>query len=693
MLRDRAVLDVLRLSASMRWTNRFIVIGICCCVHCVPVIATPNPDDIDFRLRLTQEKSVYQVGEPIGFELSFSSRSEGKYRGSFTTPSPAFGGTTLTLDPADGVFDLLRLRRNSGFAGSILSGTGYIGSTPVTQQGEVTEWYRFLKPGHYRLTATSSQVSRIKTSDEGGGIERLVLESNPVEFDILPRDPAWEAQLFAENVRILDSTAGVTDHIQALRSLVLLDSPAAAEKIAQLYLQLYVADSSTRNIAEVSEIDRGLLESSHLEVIIPLLEGALSNPTSNPPLHLPDVLADLKVRQRFGPLPEYATNPAKQGQWQKESKQRNLAHDEYASQANSQLLGSLKRRTGRARTEALYHIWYNAEMHHGHTLSPELVDQLGREVLNSANDLNADQQTGFLFSAWQIMPHEQLRPLIRLLAAQTPADPSSYPGEVYRLWCKEWLEECSAAILSDAVKPDSRVPAYLVLLMSESEHPEFNQQLKQQLSDEGVFRDSQAAQRTAALILRAGSRNLVPAVESVADQFSTKPGACQVESYLFAFLFRVAPEEAAKRVSVVLQDPRDFCASQFFRVFHQARFSDAMIPVAIHALDSPNLHAAGPAALFLAEHAGPSAQEALWQRLESFRKVWSDHPTDLRAAARAPFGNDEREQAAAFEQCLVSALTSAHNWKLSSTELSRLRAGCFTDQCRIIADGKMSLNL
>lgn len=536
----------------MRWTNRFIAIGICCCVHCVPVIATPNPYDIDFRLRLTQEKSVYHVGEPIGFELSFSSRSEGKYRGSFTTPSPAFGGTTLTLDPADGVFDLLRLRRNSGFAGSILSGTGYIGSTPVTQQGELTEWYRFLKPGHYRLAATSGQVSRIKTSDEGGGIEHLVLESNPVEFDILPRDPAWETQLFAENVRILDSTAGVTDHIQALRSLVLLDSPAAAEKIAQLY----VADSSTRNMAEVSEIDRGLLESSHLEVIIPLLEGALSNPTSNPPLHLPDVLADLKVRQRFGPLPEYATNPAKQGQWQEESKQRNLAHDEYASQANALVLGTLKRRTGRERTEALYHIWYNAEMHDGYTLSPELVDQLGLEVLNSANDLNADQQTGFLFLAWQIMPHKQLRSLIRLLAAQTPADPSSYPGEVYRLWCKEWLEECSAAILSDAVKPDSPVPAYLVLLMSESEHPEFNQQLKQQLADEGVFHDSQAAQRTAAMILRAGSRNLVPAVESVADQFSTKPGACQVESYLFAFLFRVAPEDAAKRVSAALQDLR-----------------------------------------------------------------------------------------------------------------------------------------
>jgi hypothetical protein len=245
--------------------------------------------------------------------------------------------------------------------------------------------------------------------------------------------------------------------------------------------------------------------------------------------------------------------------------------------------------------------------------------------------------------------------------------------------------------LSDAVKPDSRVPAYLVLLMSESEHPEFNPQLKQQLADEGVFHDSQAAQRTAALILRAGSRSLVPAVESVADQFSTKSGACQVESYLFAFLFRVAPEDASRRVSAALQDPHDSCASQFFRVFHQARFIDVMIPVAIHALDSPNLPAAGTAALFLAEHAGPSAQEPLWQRLESFRKVWSDHAADLRAAA--PFGNEERERAAAFELCLVSALASAHNWKLSSTELSRLRAGCFTDQCRSIADGNMHLNL
>ena len=80
---------------------------------------------------------------------------------------------------------------------------------------------------------------------------------------------------------------------------------------------------------------------------------------------------------------------------------------------------------------------------------------------------------------------------------------------------------------------------------------------------------------------------------------------------------------------------------------------------------------------------------AAFTRLELFRSAWQGR----RAEVKAAFGKTPQAEAATLEQALASALTHARNWKLSPAEIERLRQGCLTDQCRDIADGKMSLGL
>src|SRR5579864_9422501 len=111
--------------------GRALAIVVLLWVLCALLVRAGNPDDIDFILRLTKGTPVYHAGEVIEFEISYSSRSEKKYRGSWTTPSSDLDVVTLHLTPAEGVFDRRRLR-DTGFAGSILSGIGYLGSQPVT---------------------------------------------------------------------------------------------------------------------------------------------------------------------------------------------------------------------------------------------------------------------------------------------------------------------------------------------------------------------------------------------------------------------------------------------------------------------------------------------------------------------------------------------------------------------------------
>src|SRR2546430_52750 len=102
-------------------------------------------------------------------------------------------GIKIHIVPTDGVLDLNVLRFEHGWAGSIIGGMGVLSSQSTTQQIDLCSLYRLEKAGHYSVYITSNEVSRIKTAEEGGGLEHLTLESNEIEFDILPPDPAWAA--------------------------------------------------------------------------------------------------------------------------------------------------------------------------------------------------------------------------------------------------------------------------------------------------------------------------------------------------------------------------------------------------------------------------------------------------------------------------------------------------------------------
>jgi hypothetical protein len=134
----------------------------------------------------------------------------------------------------------------------------------------------------------------------------------------------------------------------------------------------------------------------------------------------------------------------------------------------------------------------------------------------------------------------------------------------------------------------------------------------------------------------------------------------------------------------------DRCGDQIFRVLNTARYSDDLIPIAMQALNSPNLSIAGTAALFLGQHGPASTQDALWQRLNAFWKAWHGRGREL--LVQSGF-NDVRTKNANFERELVSALTHAKHWTLSETDRSNLREHCITDQCRDIVDKKMSVSL
>lgn len=557
------------------------------------------------------------------------------------------------------------------------SGPQYLSPNSITEHGELTEWYRFQKPGHYTMSVTSRDVSRPRSRDDGGGVEIVTLESNPIEFDILPPDSVWEADEMQAIMLKLADAKYPGDLMSAADRLSLLDTPDSAHKLVEIYLSTPAPGKYTFSSV--------LTQTSQLDVVIPLLEAALSDPEVNPS-NIPELLAQLRVRKQAGMLaPPPPDDLGAQKQWQESCQAQRKLYDESLTRDEALLLSHAALHPGPKQSAAIYEAWNLAENQRARGgSSTENLGQLRSAVLNVAKELDPDQQNQILLSEWEILPHEQLKPLIMSL---TP----THRLDAYRFWCEDWPGECSAAILPDALKPDTQFTSSHILMVAEREHPEMDSGLREQLANPSMLQSNAQGNRAAALVLRVGSRELLPEVDEVLRQSAAKHGYnCEVEGYLLGYLFRVAVEDGQRHLSEMLQDEK--CGDQFFRILNTARYSDTLLPVAERALNSQNLAAAGTAAIFLGEHGPAAAEDALWERLNSLWLVWHDRAGELQTTFSA-FDHGIPSQNARLEQSLASGLVHANNWSLTPSEVNRLRDGCITMQCKDIADSKTWLGL
>ena len=407
------------------------------------------------------------------------------------------------------------------------------------------------------------------------------------------------------------------------------------------------------------------------------------------------------MRKDLGVLPPRPQDPAGQSEWKDRYAARTKLFQEYVAKANARVFRSIERRTGPERAAAIYQAWFTAERQNASKpVGPEILSRLRSEVLSTALELGPGERVQVLYSMWPSEPHGLLKPIVLSLAESRRKEDSFSLDEGYKFWCEGWPQECSRAILSDAIHPGTPTSKNVIFLMAESEHPELDEILNARLRDPGMIQDSWESQRAAAIILRAGSRKVRPAVDEFLDKYVAQPRyGCEIEGYLIGYLFRTAVADATKRFTEETGSGNHPCASQLLRTLDTARYSDELIPLAAMALDSGDLGSAGMAATFLGLRGPATVEPALWQRLETLREKWRERAAELRGADTGIFDGGVGEQSAQrerastvqLEQALVSALVRDANWKLTSGEQDRLREGCLTEKCRDIADGKMSL--
>jgi hypothetical protein len=644
-----------------------------------------TPQDLKFTLKLSNDARVYHIGERISLEIAYSSSSEHKYFGSWTSPQPGLESVFLRISPDDQCLYPDRLVNEQGFTGgSFIGSSGYVQRTPVANRFELTRWCRFQKPGVYTVTATSKEVWLVKPIAEGGGKEPLTLESNPVEFEIVPADDAWVAAQMEEIEQELGSAKNGGARGEALERLGSLDTPAAVRRILELYLGRANADDEWR-------CGPLLRASSHAEMIITALKKALNDPATRLPNTLPGMLADLEMREKMGIMPIRPTDAELLKQWTEKLADRQKLRDSFLAETDAVIASRLEHLPAPERAERIYQRWYDAEGYNARKVPTEERDKLSGDVLAIADALNQTQQTQFLILAWNYMPHEQLLPLIKTILAspQIRGGSGMWRFNVFKLYCEQWPAECHTAILAHTVATKVVTDRFVMLLLSEEEHPELDAVLTDALKNPGAPGETQQLLLTATLVSRVGSRNLVPVVDDVLDHESERlRHSEQIEADLIAYLYRFSQIDANRRLAAALQDAEGFRGAAELAELHLVRPSDEMVPLLTSALDSPNYLTAGRAALFLAEVGTAASESAIWGRLQQLWDGWKDKAAEL----KGPFPSYPEAQpgaTSALEHTLASALMQGKNWKLGESEVRRLRDGCLTDACRQVADGKM----
>jgi hypothetical protein len=643
-----------------------------------------TPGDVVFELRTTRSPAVYQIGERIELEFSFSTTASGKY-GIVSTSEQrdaSLLNETYSISPATGAMDPRDSQRAMqwGIGGSFMSGQRALSDVPVIRHADLNEWLRLTRPGHYLLHAVSPRVFSVgevpQFPDVTAGNHPVA--SNEIEITIVGADAVGLANQLAGITAILDSDEKPEAKLQAARSLAYLDTPEAAAEMARRFG--HSADSQVD-----WEWFKGLSQSSNGDAAIPIFKARLGDALETKADSFIPLLARLVLEQEYrgNPLPAYKEGDPKSLKiFQEAISERQKRYNDLTAEYFAELLASLPRRSSPGRATALFTLWNDQESRVADDAPASMeVIRLRAEIISAFDDLAPGQQTSILDFYWKRLGNKLL-PSVRRIAAEAPSDKDSHLRDVsLQRWCDFDPGDCEGTVIAEIKNRNSRIQVSTLLALPAGEKPELDSILAARLAESRS--DAQDTQRTAALIERYASKALK---EPVRDYLTgPKPGPieiCEVTTHVLAYLLRVDEESALPLVVSALarRGPNSDCPRSLLTsladLHYVAPLSD--MAEAIVRRD-PDPEVAGNAALMLSAHGPASAQDLIWERFAAWSQKWAGREEELRYRS---LGADAFQAERTFEDNFAFALGNAKAWRISPGDYNLLSRLCVTQSCR-----------
>jgi hypothetical protein len=661
--------------------------------------AAGNPPGVSFVVRTRDGQTRFHQGELIRLELAFVSNLPDTYYLDAATydRSGRLEIDDFHIDPqggaSDPLYDYFHFR--AGFMGGGLRTTPKLEAKPYVVMADLNEWYRFDRPGRYRLYVTSSRVGR---SRFGGGGGPLPVTSNVIEFDIVPADATWAKQTLAQAAGVLDSHDRRADYRSACRTLRFLGTEDAAREMAK---RLEGRDTDT---GCDFELDFGLRSTPHRALALAEMERQLVAPEHAVTVEFIEVLSFLSfMQQNLPPLPPYPEHGDDEAikLWRKEYDRRGELYNDTVDGYAQRLDAAVFAKEGAARAvslEAL--VWLRAsDQRLKRTPGWTQADKSLTSALVSAfTDLPVNTQSNLLEFQWPQVASPEMLPVLRRIYQNPPKGNDMLPGDALRRIYELAPDEGRRLIIEEMRRPSVRARMDVLGMLPDETLPEVDslvaEKLRANAPGEGrpcpagvdcARREPFDEDKLLGLARRYATAAVSPQLKAAYEE---KIGvmACEPQSALLTYFLRVEPSYGAGLVEKALASREHTgCYKFLLTEVAKLRASRELEPLAIASLDDPDPELASDAASMLGSYGSADARDALLRRFERWHEEWAGREKDLSALDE----KDSSKSQTRVEAALVHALANSPAWLADEDLLKRLRQLCVTKTCAGEADSAL----
>jgi hypothetical protein len=614
------------------------------------------PSDVKLTAAVHGGQTTFRVGEVIPLELSFTSTAPGKYQfdNASYDRSGRLNSETFSVEPKSGWDDPLELyfRSYAGFMGGGLRGIETLASKPAVVHLELNEWVRFKEPGRYRITITSSRVSK-----NGAPLfQGINVTSNQLTLTIASPMKEWQDSTLRTAIAVLDippPTGPVRldqpdPRREAAKTLRYLGTPAAARAMARRITGSGWDWDFKLGLAGSPSKDDGLDEMKTLLVDpkFPVVDLFL------------DAMSVIAVSDDAG-----EDRPA----------QKEKAEEQF----RQELALAVSDKEGKARAVSANTVIEEFAAR-SHSLPADITRSLTRELIANFDDLPIDKQVELVQYRWSALDHAEMLPLLRTLAQQYHDFPEMREMNAYQSnnlsasalqhWYEIAPEEARPVVLQEIVRPKPRFNSSVLGILPDKELPEVEQILVDHLS---VHQNYEINANLASLI----ERYATPAVEARVTNFLDPilgKEACAVQDPMLAYVLKVDPEGARPRIETAMSARgEDFSACNHMLLTEVAQLQDDPLlqEIAIKSLDDSDPQVVASAAAYLKDYGSASAEDALWSRFIAWSEHWKGREGEFQGAAGQ---RSDRQFEPMAGSNLMQALAAGQGWLPDEAKLRRL---------------------
>jgi hypothetical protein len=626
---------------------------------------------LGFSIRLKDGYTLFKQGETITLELGYGTDPRAS-AGRIATDQerPGLAVDELRLQPRTGVVDPLR-----DFLGSISVWDGQPPRTEpfVEERGpsttvDLNEWFRFDKPGKYRLSVLAHPVRGHFGAFGNYEPDAASVTSNTVEFEIVPADTSWREATVQKAVALLATNVDYRRQREACRTLRFMAARRAVDVMIRHYADDGVCEAEYRD---------GLFGFPDREYAVRRMEDGILDPAmvvSAGYLNTAATLSTYLEHPEFVPSnadndlgkPEWLMSGPLAGHWDLvEAKEEEFVE---------KLIGALGDKTGQALALCLKAIFDSPLLARQPTLlksaDAALLAQLRRELAEVFTDLPASEQSDLLWNRWPNIASPAMAPVLRRLYENPP--PGVYEPQFVGMVLERLFEvaptEGRALIIDEMVRPHPRFDLRFVRLLPDKEISELNVPLVESL-EASNGQESTIVQ----LIGRYATPDVFARVVAVeADRVGNMP--CEAQAAFLAYAFRSDPASGAELLSRALAARKTTdCYRTVLGDVARRQMAPEIEQEAVAHLDDPDLEVAASAVATLEHYGSAESEQPLWDRLRKWHSTWAGRSSELPNGYGSGLKNGLET---GLELALMEALGTGQGWFAEPEKLGTLANLC-----------------